>query len=90
MDPPRPPTYSVKRAAQVLGIGADQVRSLIRNGVLSGVAGGRALAVTVESVDALIEKREAAAEARRRGLHGQLDLLADTWSRPGRESDSTH
>ncbi len=82
-------TVSVKRAAQLLGVSADQVRVLLRKGTLVGAKEGRDYAVAIDSVRLLLEEREAATEVRRRELHERLDRLAHVWPGPVKGPDQT-
>lgn len=54
---PSPRTVSINDAASMLGIGRSTVYGLLKFGELSSIHIGRRRVVTVQSIDALVEKQ---------------------------------
>lgn len=81
-DPAQPATLSPKQVAHVLGVRYETVHSWIRKGRLPARRDEHGYQIRLDDVQAMIDERTSAAEARRREFHDRLDVLAACWRAP--------
>jgi excisionase family DNA binding protein len=75
-------TLSPKQVAHLIGVRYETVHAWIRKGRLPALKDAHGYRIPLDSVQALVEERSAAAEARQREFHDRLDLLAACWRPP--------
>lgn len=75
-------TLSPKQVAHLLGVRYETIHAWIRKGRLPAIKDAHGYRILFDSVQALVEERSAASEARQREFHDRLDLLAACWRAP--------